>query len=163
MSEAPRIRVLSILVAILVILNVISLGYIWYAHGPMAEHGPRDGHGPGGLVIKELGFDQKQQEVFEKLRNEHHSAMRSIGEQDRALHDELYRSLARSSDTSAYADSLIHRIAMLRIENEQLTYRHLALVRRMCTPAQQQRFDEMIAEAMARHERREGPQGPPGR
>ena len=161
MTEAPKIRVLTILVVLLIVLNIGSLGYIWHEHYIGHDRGPRDGHGPGGLVIKELQFDERQQAEFEKLRNEHHTAMRNIGEQDRALHDELFRSLSRSGDTSAYADSLIHRIATLRVENEQITYRHLAEVRRICTPAQQRRFDEMIAEAMARHERDGGPQGPP--
>lgn len=162
MSEAPKIKVLSVLVGVLILLNVVSLGYIWWGHSTRHEGGPREGRAPAGLVIKELQFDPKQQDEFEKLRNEHHTAMVTIGEQDRALHDELFRSLGRSSDTSAYADSLIHRIAMLRIENEQITYRHLAQVRQMCTPVQQQRFDAMIAEAMARHEREGGPQRPPG-
>lgn len=157
MSEMPKIKALTTLVVVLVIVNVLSLGYIWYGYRPGADRGPRDGRGPGGLVLKELQFDQKQQEEFEKLRNEHHTAMRSIGEQERTLHDELFRSLSRGSDTSDYADSLIHRIAMLRIENEQITYRHLAQVRRMCTPEQQQKFDEMIAETMAKNARGQGP------
>lgn len=159
MSEAPKIKVLTILVAVLILLNIGTLGYIWYSRS-RADHGPRDGRGPGGLVIKELQFDAKQQEAFERLRNEHHEAMKKIGEENRQLHDELFRSLGRGSDASTYADSLIHRIAMLRIENEQITYRHLAQVRQLCTPQQQQRFDAMIAEAMAQRDRDQGPPPP---
>ncbi len=159
MSEAPKIKVLTILVVLLILLNAASLSYIWYSHAGGAG-GPRDGRAPGGLVIKELQFDQKQQEAFEKLRDEHHESMKAIGERNRQLHDELFHSLTAGRDTAAYADSLIRQIAMLRIENEQITYRHLAQVRQLCTVQQQQRFDAMIAEAMAKKERDQGPPPP---
>ncbi|MBS1622570.1 MAG: periplasmic heavy metal sensor [Bacteroidetes bacterium] len=157
MSEASKIKVLTGLVVILIIVNVISLGYIWCGAPAWSQHGHRGGRGPAGLVPQELQFDARQQAQFETLRGEHHAAMQAIGDQDRKLHDELFRSLTTGADTSAYADSLIHRIAMLRIENEQITYKHLAEVRRICSPAQRQKFDKMIADAMAQNARGQGP------
>ena len=50
MGDIKKIKILSILVAVLVLLNVALLAYMWFAphsmmHGLRAPH-----HGPAGLV-----------------------------------------------------------------------------------------------------------------
>lgn len=160
MNDQSKIKLLTGLVITLVVLNIAVLGYMWFAPHGGRPGGPRDGRAPGGLVIKELKFDESQQKQFESLRNDHHSAMVKIGEASHHLHDQLFNSLATANDTSALADSLISEIAKLEIEKEKITYHHLRLVRQMCNPGQQKTFDDMIAKAMAKNHREDGPPPP---
>ncbi|MCW3126772.1 MAG: hypothetical protein JWO03_2430 [Bacteroidetes bacterium] len=160
MNDQTKIKVLGGLVALLVILNISMLGYMWFAPNGGRPGGPRDGRGPAGLVIKELKFDDAQQKQFEKLRDEHHGAMMKIGERERHLHDEFFKTLSDPNESSATVDSLITEILNGQKEREQITYHHLALVRQMCNPGQQKTFDNMIAKAMGENRREEGPPPP---
>jgi Spy/CpxP family protein refolding chaperone len=159
MNDSSKIKLLAGLVVALVIINVSMMGYLWFApHGPGERGGPRDGRGPAGLVIKELKFDDKQREQFEKLREEHHASMMEIDKASHQLHNQLFKSLGNSADSSRQhlSDSLIAEIAKQDISRETITFHHLSEVRKLCNPEQQKLFDDMIAKASERR-----PEGPP--
>lgn len=159
MNDSSKIKLLAALVVILVLVNISMMGYLWYAPHVDRPGGPRDGHGPGGLVIKELKFDAKQQEQFEKLRNEHHAAMVEIDKASHQLHGQLFKILSEADSTSQQkSDSILTEISNREKSREHITYLHLAAVRNICTPEQQKIFDDMIAKASARP-----PDGPPHR
>ena len=164
MNDSSKIKLLAALVIVLVLINVSMMGYLWFApKGPGDRSGgPRDGHGPGGLVIKELKFDAKQQEQFEKLREDHHAAMVDIDKVSRQLHSQLFKTLADNPDTVReyhLSDSILTEISRREKSREMITYMHLAEVRKICNPDQKKIFDDMIARASMR--KPEGPPPPP--
>jgi Spy/CpxP family protein refolding chaperone len=158
MTDSSKIKLLVGTTVLLIILNVIIVGFIWFgAHAPRPL---RDGRGPGPdraeLIIHELKLDETQRKQFEQLRDEHHHIIMAVNEKDRRTHQALFDLVKNGQDNTAASDSLINEIAENKKQIEQATYHHLAEVRKICTPEQQKIFDDIIINLFRR-----GPDGPP--
>src|SRR5687768_18611059 len=70
-------KFLMVVIVILLILNIGTLALMFFLHrsGPPAHHPHK---GPAGFIVKELEFDDAQQEKFEALKKEHQSQMEGI-------------------------------------------------------------------------------------
>jgi len=159
MNDSSKIKLLTATTALLVLLNVVIIGFMWFG-----QRAPRPGEGrggPGSMIIRELKLTDEQVRQFNVLRDEHRSAISAINEKNRQAHDALFGLLKGNQDTSAVSDSLISQIAQNKQQVEQITFHHLAQVRRICTADQQKRFDELIRGLMSRLVN-DGPP-PPGR
>jgi Spy/CpxP family protein refolding chaperone len=148
MNDATKIKWLTGTTVLLIILNIVIVSFVWFA--PHALHRERDHGGPAKFIIQELNFNQTQREQFEKLKDEHHNLMMMINERDRHIHDALFELVKNGHDSMAISDSLINQIAENRKQIESVTYHHLAAVRKICTAAQQKKFDTMIHDLMTR-------------
>jgi protein CpxP len=154
MNDSSKIKWLAGTTVLLIVLNVVLLGFMWFRpHPPRPDRG-----GPSAAIIRELKFDDAQRSQFEKLRDVHHNMMVTIQEKDRHTHDALFALLKDGDDASPTADSLINEIAQNRKQIETLTYHHIADVRKLCTPDQQKKFDEIIINMMTRMN--QGPRPP---
>jgi hypothetical protein len=135
MKDSSKIKMLYGLVAILVIINAGVIGFIF-------THRPPRGF-PAERVIHELQFSKEQTKEFEKLKGEHHDALAKVHEQSRALHDLLFAQLSTGATDHSIADSAINAIGENTKIDESITYNHLAQLRKICSPEQQKKFDEM--------------------
>jgi periplasmic protein CpxP/Spy len=126
---------LKYLVAIALIVNAATLIFFWYNRPP---HEGMRGKKPGRVLIEELKMDEKQQILFQPLRDQHHQA-----------HDSLLRIIADQrqilySQKQAANDTILHKIGLLQAEIEQITYNHFNEVRKICTPEQQTKLDNLL-------------------
>ena len=148
MGDIKKIKILSILVAVLVLLNVALLAYMWFAPHPMM-HGVRPPHhGPAGLVEQDLKFDDVQKERFEMMKHGHHESMMRLDDTERELHKLLYQKLIESLPVAS-VDTIIVQISALQRLRDSITYSHLIEVRQLCKPDQQKIFDEMLKRPMS--------------
>lgn len=159
MKDSLKISLLTIMTIVLMLLNGALLAFFWL--GPL--HLPPDDRPAGGdraqRLVHELNLDAAQQKEYAKLRAEHQEMMMTIGKNDRRLHDALFERIETGRDSDAVSDSLIGLIAGNRKQTELATFHHLSALRKLCTPAQQKRFDEIVKDFFAaRPENR-----PPGR
>jgi Spy/CpxP family protein refolding chaperone len=144
MNDSSKIKLLYGIVAILIVLNISVIGFI-------TTHHP---HRPGGVphaaeaVVRELQFTPEQQKQFDILKTAHHNALEPVHEQGKRLHDAMFAQLSDGRVTGPVADSLIDAIGENVKLEEQITYRHLAQLRKVCTPEQQKKFDEILLQAM---------------
>jgi len=159
MNDSSKIKLLAGTTILLIILNVVIVGFMWFGPHPPRPMRPGMG-GPvpdrSEVIIHELKLDDAQRKQFEQLRDEHHHIMMAVNEKDRRTHQALFDLIKNGQDNSAVSDSLINEIAENRKQIEHATYHHLAQVRKICTPEQQKIFDDIIINLFRR-----GPDGPP--
>jgi len=136
---------LIILIALLLLLNFGTLGFMFFSGRGGPPHGPRFGkHGPAELIIQRLELDEQQQMSFETMREQHHSNMVSL---DKQMEETVktYLSFVGLSD-STKIDSLQQAIGKLEIQRASVTYQHFKDLRSICSPAQQEKFDVLLPE-----------------
>jgi Spy/CpxP family protein refolding chaperone len=158
MNYFDKPKILGILVIALLLLNFGTLAFMWLHKPPpppprememMRENLPpdnKDGAGPGGFLIHELGLNESQQKDFAKLRDEHQAGMKSVHETIKKNKDEFIK-LMGSSD-SVKASQFADNIAAGQKQIEMITFDHFKKVRALCDESQKKKFDEIIVEAM---------------
>jgi periplasmic protein CpxP/Spy len=131
-----RSRLLSIAVVVLLLLNMATLGMLFF------RKPPHDGHarhaGPKAIIIERLKFDAGQVASYEELIRDHRG---KIGELDRRMM-ELRARLYDVSDPRS-ADPIIHLIEETQGGIERVHTDHFARIRALCRPDQLPLFDGM--------------------
>jgi len=150
-----KVRILSIALVLLLVLNGITLFMLVDHQGPNDGVPPRDR--PKMMVMERTGFDTDQVRAYEALIDRHRAAILS---QDEALgyaRRDLFNDL-RAADP-VRRDSIVQRIAALQAQVEMINHAHFAEVRALCKPDQLPRFDAMIGELASFFGKRR-PEGP---
>lgn len=153
MKEDNKYRMLWVAIGLLLVLNIGLLAWFTF----FSQNKPQQ---PKRLFLeKELKFDEKQSEAYKALRQEHAQQMRALREDVKSMKTEFYEELSQSniSDDSLRAKAVAIESKM--VDADVLTFRHFQKVRQLCTPQQQQRFDEVIIDLIRSIERPGG--GPP--
>ena len=154
---------LKIIIVALLLVNIGTLGYLWMGQGKDRGHtrmhqgppGPPDGRfgpppGPAGFLREELQLSDAQEADFRKLREAHHRTVMDIRGQMKESKRKLY-SLMHAADTNtsgAATAEWLDSLAAQQRRIEWITYQHFEQVRAICTPKQQQKFDEVIGDAL---------------
>ena len=152
MKENNKYRILWVAIGLLLALNVGILA--WFTLFAQNSH-------PKMFFLETaLEFDDKQAAAYKILRQEHAQQMRDLRESVKEIKTDFYKKLSQSiiSDDSLMAKSL--SIATKMAEADVLTFKHFQEVRKLCTPTQQTRFDEVIIDLIRSIERPEGPPPP---
>ncbi len=138
-----NVKLWKALVAILLAVNIGTLAFMWM-HQPGAGGPP----GPGGFLIKSIGFDVAQQTQFARLRDAHQQASRDFRERNGALRSRFYDLLAMNQVDSTRVQQLVDSIGEGQKQMEMVTFQHFREVRALCRPEQQPKFDAVIGEAL---------------
>ena len=126
-------------------------------HGPPF---PPGGHpGPRDFIIHELKMDAKQEEAYDVLIKAHRAAVDDIQNEIRLERDSLVALLGKATIDQFAVKFLTDKIGRDQSKLEIITFQHFTEVRKICTPEQQKKFDDIIREAL----RMMGPPPPPGR
>lgn len=110
---------------------------------------PRAGGTPADFLEKELSFTQEQKDQFRLLREDHHAKVQAIRDSVRQLKRQFFEQLGKPMSDSDIA-KVTADIAEKMAKVDKITFQHFREVRQMCTPAQQQKFDEVIDEMLER-------------
>ena len=135
-------------IALLLVLNVASLGMLWYQKslrsGVVPGQRPR---GPGAvarLVEREFNLSEEQKERFDQLRKKHFREASSIqGEINKAKRAILEEVTAPIPDT-AKVNRLVRDIGESQGRFEQFLFDHFLAIRLMLTPEQMRKFDQVL-------------------
>ena len=138
-----KIRLLSIVVGLLLVLNLVILfllvpGKRDGSFRGMPEH---DREGPKRMIIKKLRFDKEQVAEYEKLIQLHRHAVSDLEDQIKETKRNLYLTLSDKKQTGR--DSLENRLGQLQKLMEAVHYNHFADIRNLCKPGQLPYFDEL--------------------
>lgn len=139
-------RILIIIVAILVLLNVCTLSFLWVQHKSSESVGA--GPSTKDFVIREIGLTPAQQVQYDSLRKTHHENMMSLNEQGRKLHDQLFENISIEIIDSALIQNISSQISSVEIENQKNTLYHFRQLRKMLTHEQQNKFDKIIQDVL---------------
>jgi hypothetical protein len=143
-----KVKILSISVVALILLNLCVLIYIAQkpTQPPPFENGPpRDDHSPALIIIKKLQFNEAQIDQFNALKNQHRLQIKQFNAAIKQTKTFLYQSISKDTGKN-YSDSLIERLGSLQEDIERTHYQHFQSIKAMCTPAQQERFKDLMEE-----------------
>ena len=143
---AENTRTWKGMVALLTILNIALLVTIWQKPMKRPDHMP-DG-GPGKRIVADLQLTAVQEKEFEKLKEEHHSAMMRLQENGRQIRDELFELLKQENPDMNFVKKKVQLIAKNQEEIELVTFEHFQQVRKLCTMEQKKKFDEIIKDVL---------------
>ncbi|MEI7583153.1 Spy/CpxP family protein refolding chaperone [Runella sp.] len=129
----------------LLVFNLGLLGWIWFS----PQNRPREGGNPASFLEKKLNFTKEQKEQFRLLREDHHKKTQAIRDSVRQMKRQFFEQLGKpmsESDVERVTADIAKKMARV----DKITFQHFREVRQLCTPAQQQKFDEVIDEMLER-------------
>lgn len=135
----------------LLLLNVGVLGYLFMSRndaGPGPGHGPH--MGPDRIIIERIGLDEKQQEQFRSLKDEHHSQIMELQHADAKLHQQLFQLLKQQPIDTAAKNAIMSQLQNNDGIKEEVTFEHFRKLRAILKPEQQPKLDELVAELAGR-------------
>ena len=156
MKPVGKQTLLTILVLVLVALNIGLVTFMWYTQRPNS--------GPGGpetanFLMRELHFSSEQEQQYKKLQQQFTDSLEPIRNRERQVHDRFFEMMHAANPDSTLVAASIDTMGHIRSEIEYLTFVHFRQVRALCNTEQQQKFDNIISDAMRRMGPR--PQGTP--
>lgn len=131
-----RTRILSIAVMVLVVLNMATLGVLFFRKAPHPEH--RKHEGPKAIIIERLKFDDGQVASYEELIRDHRSRIDELDKRMMELRGRLY-----DVNDGQSADSIIYLIGKTQGEIERVHTDHFGRMRSLCRPDQLPLFDAL--------------------
>lgn len=139
-------KVLIGVIVVLVILNVISLSFIWNGR----DH--HDSHRPPKVekyLGKRLNLSEDQITLFKKSRGEHFEKTSGLTSEISRLRSQL----AQNIDEEA-SDEILTSIASKYRELEKLNHEHFRRLRSICDDQQKIKFDSMLVDLARKGELR---------
>jgi protein CpxP len=140
-----RSKLLTIAVIGLLLLNVMTLGFLVFRRPPHPPHGKG---GPAGIIIERLQLDEQQKSDFRKLADVHHEAFVKLTDNAKELRHRYYNLLREDVIDTAKADSLRTQMSANQGEIDKLNLEHFQQIRALCTPKQKERFNGLAEEIL---------------
>ncbi len=140
-------KFLKTVIFILLIINIGTLSFLWINHPPK-DNGPHRGGEIGEYLMHELKFNPEQRKQFEQLREEHRSAVKGWRDANEKLRGELFDLMGVYPSDSTRILQLADSISSVQKKIEISTFYHFQKVRTICTPEQQNEFDQVIKEGL---------------
>ena len=173
MESTTKNKVLYIVLAVLVLLNIVSLGSMWFMksrdrmppvgpgmHPPFGMHQQQQGIHPfmdGKMFLaEELKFTPEQNEKFSKLRDEHFTSSRKLIEEMHKSMDDMME-LLKTKDGDVKAEEYAAKTSAIQKELQLSAYKHFKSIRDICDDKQKEKFDVLLKDIT----KMMAPQGPP--
>ncbi len=139
-----KVKLLTIAVFGLLILNFSILGFIVLHQPPHPERRSEDRNGPKNIIIQKLNFDEKQSAEYQKLIDDHQSKLKNLRDEIRETKQLLYQQL--NTNDSKISDELEKKLGILQTQIEQTHYQHFSQIKKLCKPNQLKNYQELTKE-----------------
>jgi len=152
------------IILILTVLNISAMLIFWLNKPPF--HGPHQHHQfPSkfipDFVINELKLQPNQIIAFDSLEHSNFMKTRTILDSLHFLKQTLYSDAFQKSSNSSKIDSIIIHISALESRLNRLIFDHLNELRKICTPWQQQKLQELYLDMLEKSQPENLPPPPP--
>lgn len=146
-------RVTNIILLVLLVFNVGFVGTWWIGHWrahhrhKMYEHYMQEHESKGSMfLIKKLDLNQDQQNQLDALRKEHFNKIEQLETAVARNEKNIMAALMLNPMDSVKANACADSIGMLKASMQKELFRHFSAIRKICTPEQSKKFDEMVME-----------------
>lgn len=153
----------NILLLALLAFNVGFLGSWWYGHWKAHRRMHKKfkyfgGHeSKGGMfLVKELGLTDEQQNQLENLRKEHFQKVQLMEEGVARNEKRLMNALMANPADSVTANLSADSVGILKGDIQKELFDHFNNIKKMCTPEQSAKFDQLIEELSKEFPHHEG-------
>jgi periplasmic protein CpxP/Spy len=144
-----RTKLLTIAVVGLLILNLLTIGFLILntnrARWPEPPEQNRGG-GPARIIIERLRLNEQQQQAFEKLRDGHHKQSDKLSKQAVELYRAYYELLTAEQPDTVQANELSRQIAQNQLAVAKLNFDHFAEIKALCRSDQQADFTRLVGD-----------------
>lgn len=130
----------SVIIFLLLACNVVLAAMLVLGMMKNRERWAR----PHETIIRELGFNEQQADAYRVLLGEHRDRVNPMLVRLREEKEKYFTAAARGAAPLAF-----NQINRTQNQLDSLLGAHLAAVYKLCTPAQQQRFDEAVRKVVA--------------
>jgi periplasmic protein CpxP/Spy len=126
----------------LLLLNLGTLGFLFFRPGPTPPMGPPKREMMLQYLSKELAFDDQQQITMQAITREHHYKMDSLRNAMKTARRDLFANLKNGDDSGA------EQIGVLQAAAEREAFRYFRALRGVANQDQLPKFDHIIQDAM---------------
>jgi hypothetical protein len=139
-----------VLVAILVLVNVISLGFLWFGRYKHEKHSFRDEKpNTEQMIKKKLNLSDEQLRQFKSERKRHFRQVRPLESELRDLKKQLFE-MNVDGISEVDISPKLSEIRQVQGEIDSLTYSHFATLRSYCHEDQIEDFNMMLKHMLRR-------------
>jgi hypothetical protein len=142
-----KVKYLSIVTTILLILNILLIAFILLhkpnMNEPRGPHGHM--HGPRNIIIEKLDFDNVQIKLYDEKIKWHQEEMFRTQKDILALKRQLYSTLNQTQNVTLN-DSLILEINKVQNQVEHINIKHFEDIKTICKPNQMDKFKDLSTE-----------------
>jgi protein CpxP len=141
-----KIKLLTIAVISLLLLNLGTLGFLIFARPPHSMGPPGMHQQPKEIIIERLRFDKEQQKKYAELIRWHRGTINAIETEIHQLKNKLYLQLLKNKADTITRDSLINALADYQKQIEATHFRHFQDIKSICTPDQMDDYNDLTEE-----------------
>ncbi len=159
MDYLKKNRVLILVIAILLLVNVGTISFILFFRGDGDGFPAKRGRfAVDPFIEEELHLSETQQQQFATLRKEHFSKAEALIREKHELRKAMLGLLREDTVNEDQMHRMAAAIGMKESELAVATFEHFRSLRSLCSPDQQQKFDTIIQDVlkMTRPSRGEG-------
>lgn len=157
-------KFLIIIVILLVIINCVLLGSLWFTKYHMAGPPPPIGlpERANDYLIRELKMTPAQVKQYDAMKKQHFEATKKLNDQNRLLRDEFFENIKTPVLNKAVIDSLQKKISANSVTLDTTTLFHFRKLRTILNDEQKTKFDKIVQNAlhMMGGPQKGGPGGP---
>ncbi len=140
-------RRINILVAVLLVLNAVTLGALWYLYiddDDQANTQDKRRRHIEDFMKKRMDFNEEQSKKLLALREEHFREKKIIMDSVRLLKRELVEEIMKNRTDSVAIQRITSTIAALLADNEENFTMHFIKVKEICTPEQRTKLRSFL-------------------
>ena len=139
MKNLLNSKIVSWLIALLVVANITTLAFFWIGHFKnQKENSPKE------FLSKNLNFSKSQKNAYFKLAKEHNESAKIIRDQIKNDKESLFQLLKSDTINDSVRNDKALKVSMSIQALDILTFEHFMKVRAICTEEQKPQFDELI-------------------
>jgi Spy/CpxP family protein refolding chaperone len=164
MYEKNKFLIWSILA--LIILNIGSLGLLWYKEvtKPLQPPPPLEQRvNPEKFLENEMQLNKDQSEAFRELRRKHQEETGEIRRDIHRLSKDIVDELYKPKPDTARVTALSDEIGRKQAEFERALYNHFNNLKQICNPNQQEKLHKLLFELLDKTKLDRPPQPPENR
>jgi hypothetical protein len=147
MMKIPKVKILSILVVVLLVINITTIAGAWKLLNKVNNADANTSSAKNFLITK-LEFDEEQQAQFETLRKAYFEQIAGLLASIQNEKSNMYTLLKSNNPDTALTYMHIARIMQQEERLERNTFEHFRKVRALCSDEQKQHFDVIIDQVL---------------
>lgn len=145
MTNASKNRALILLIIILLLTNIAVLAYfLWPKQPDKLLNQDRNKYRLLEPLKNEVGFSDSQIAEYKKIKDSRSGRIKGKVDDLRKVRDNFYHLLSTQNPSDSVlnsaADSIAYRQKLLDLE----TFEHFKILRKLCAPDQEARYDSMV-------------------
>jgi len=149
---------LLIIIAVLLLTNIVVLGYflLYKKTEKTEQRGDSRGNGGGGIqdmLQTGVGFSADQIARYREMKDTQRSTIRPMYDDMRKAKDNLFRLLKEPSVPDSLIQEAAEKIGLQQKAVDLQTFTYFRKVRTLCTPEQQPKYDSLIQNMFSRMNR----------